>query len=85
MGCFDTVWVPCPRCGKKTGYQTKAGACALDHFDFADVPGHVWADIADTPNGKATICIGCGAHFKVFVKCIPTIIEVAADPKKPWE
>ena len=84
MGCFDSVWVPCPRCGNKTQYQTKVGICALDHYDLSTAPDNMLADIADPPGGEATMCKGCGAHYKLIVKCIATVIEVAPDQKKPW-
>lgn len=85
MGCFDSVWVACPRCGKKEEYQSKAGVCDMSHYDLSTAPDNILADIADDPNDAPTGCAGCGTHYKVLVKCIATVIEVPADPKKPWE
>lgn len=82
MGCFDRVWVPCPQCGKEEEYQTKVGDCALDNYDLFTAPDNMLADIADGPDDKATVCKGCGAHYKLMVKCIAKVMEVPADIDK---
>jgi len=30
MGCYDTVLVPCPKCGTKSEFQTKSGEAVAD-------------------------------------------------------
>jgi hypothetical protein len=62
MGMFDTVFVPCPKCGEKTGFQSKAGLCQLANYTLGDAPADVLADIA----GETEHC-DCGESFRVVV------------------
>lgn len=34
MGMFDSVYIPCPHCGKNNEFQTKSGDCSLDNYSF---------------------------------------------------
>lgn len=45
MGMFDTIVAECPDCksGNSIEFQTKAGHCVLDVFDYLAVPeGLAW-------------------------------------------
>ena len=30
MGMYDTILVPCPKCGTKEEFQSKSGGCCLE-------------------------------------------------------
>lgn len=34
MGLFDTVWMQCPHCHRKTSEQTKNGPCSLNNYEL---------------------------------------------------
>lgn len=73
MGMFDTVWVPCPSCGTKIGFQTKSGDCSLEDYELHNVPSDVAIDIrrhAPYP------CPTCNALVDVSLQVIiiPTIV-----------
>jgi len=61
MGMFDSVMVPCPRCGSETEAQSKSGACLLDEYTLDDAPGDVMLDV----NRHAPFSCSCGCKFSV--------------------
>lgn len=64
MGCFDTVRVPCPKCGARQEAQSKGGACSLSTFELENAPADVLSDV----NRHAPFtCDDCGTLFKVLV------------------
>ena len=70
MGVYDTVMVPCPKCGEKYGAQTKSGPCRLATFEIDKVPPDVLEDV----NRHAPFtCYGCGARFHVELSPKPTV------------
>lgn len=63
MGCFDTVMVPCPKCGVKSGFQSKGGECYLATYELADCPKDVLSDVnRHAPN----TCEECGTIYAVM-------------------
>lgn len=46
MGMFDTVFVPCPHCGRMVEFQSKAGDCELKRYHISSVPPEIakWLD-----------------------------------------
>lgn len=63
MGCYDTVMAPCPQCGTKAEFQSKAGACELDTFEMNDAPPKILLDI----EGDRATCEKCGIVFGLIV------------------
>lgn len=62
MGMFDTVRVPCPKCGLEEDCQSKSGDCILGYYGLSDAPLEVLADVnRHAPN----TCQGCGTLFWV--------------------
>lgn len=76
MGCFDSVLVPCPRCGRKNEFQSKSGRCCLDVYELADAPSDVLKDV----NRHAPCECECGCLYKVD-EVTHTPIEVGAGEK----
>lgn len=70
MGCFDTVWVPCPKCGKKYPAQSKSGECNLEDYQLAECPTDVLANV----NRHAPFECECGCTFHVVMK--PAVEEI---------
>ncbi len=64
MGCFDTVMVPCPKCGKMAEFQSKGGDCAMRVYGLNDAPADV---LQDVNRHGAHVC-RCGVVFKVRVR-----------------
>ena len=80
MGCFDTILVPCPRCGQKYGAQSKSGSCDLNAFELMEAPQDVLEDV----NRHAPFYCQCGATFKVDFHPVPyaKLISVDFDKKE---
>jgi hypothetical protein len=74
MGLFDTVLIPCPRCGTEYEEQTKAGDCELATYRLAEAPPELKADIANR-----TLLCGCGMLFYVVVQCIAMVVPGRID------
>jgi hypothetical protein len=45
MGCYDSVFVKCPECGKLLEFQSKAGKCRMDKYKHTNVPAVVAIDL----------------------------------------
>ena len=64
MGMYDTVMVPCPKCGERFPAQSKSGDCTLETFKLEDAPEDVLCDV----NRHAPFsCDSCGTLFKVQI------------------
>lgn len=77
MGCFDTVLVNCPGCGKSNEIQSKAGDCILQTFLLDDAPDVIKSDL----NGEEIECQQCGAVYRIVTKTETHVIFTAV-PKK---
>lgn len=71
MGMYDTVLVPCPKCGELYQAQSKSGKCNLDMFQFGEAPDDVMVNI----NRHAPFECSCGTFFMVDLKDSPTVVE----------
>jgi len=64
MGMFDTVNVPCPKCGEISQFQSKGGDCVLAEYELHTAPADVLSDVnRHAPN----TCEKCGTQFAVTV------------------
>lgn len=70
MGCYDTVLVPCPKCGTKAEFQSKGGDCLLRTFELADCPADVMDDVNRHSPHK---CEQCGTTFSVTFEIKPGV------------
>jgi hypothetical protein len=62
MGCYDTILVPCPECGKEYDAQSKSGDCLMRIYSFNDCPEDVMINV----NRHAPfVCFKCGTTFEV--------------------
>ena len=67
MGCYDTVLVPCPKCGERNPFQSKGGACSFTDYDLEECPPDVLSDV----NRHSPIeCEGCGTLYRVEVQSV---------------
>jgi predicted RNA-binding Zn-ribbon protein involved in translation (DUF1610 family) len=65
MGCYDEVYVNCPKCGHQQIAQSKGGECLMRRYSLSGVP----IDILEDINRHAPFdCPNCGTAFKVIVK-----------------
>lgn len=70
MGTYDTINVPCPKCGTKSGFQTKSGRCTLAEYELNEAPADVMEDVMR--HGPAT-CLSCGTIFGVQFQIVSTV------------
>ena len=75
MGCFDTVRIPCPKCGDFYSEQTKAGFCGLITYGIYDAPVKLLADIEP----ETFKCATCGTHFKLKLQVNAQVIYADVD------
>ena len=75
MGCYDTVIVPCPKCGAEEQFQSKGGACLMREFTLADCPEDVFSDVN---RHSPYVCGECGAAFRVVGKREVTTADLAS-------
>ena len=85
MGMFDTVMVPCPRCGIRAGFQSKGGDCSLAVYDLENCSKNVLSDVNRHAPAK---CESCGTLFEVgfFPRSVPATSnsesrEISTDEK----
>lgn len=84
MGMFDSVMVPCPRCGEKVECQSKSGDCSLACYDLADAPVDVLYDVNRHAPHK---CYNkdCGIYFTVDLgkeETRPVVVQERYFPNK---
>ena len=73
MGCYDTILVPCPKCGDLYEAQSKSGDCLLQVYDFEDTPLDVMANV----NRHAPFtCSNCRAVFHVEFNPEIKVVEI---------
>lgn len=63
MGCYDTVWVKCPKCGIENSFQSKSGECLLDDYDLENCPDDVMANV----NRHSPCHCECGTTYEVDI------------------
>jgi endogenous inhibitor of DNA gyrase (YacG/DUF329 family) len=81
MGCYDTIMVPCPKCGELYEAQSKSGDCLLRVFDFNTAPQNVMQNV----NRHAPFqCNNCKTIFKVQFNPTPVIVETS-EPQDIFE
>lgn len=63
MGCYDTIKLKCPTCGKADYHaQSKSGLCLCIYYEsLAETPPEVLCDV----NRHAPFRCDCGAIFEV--------------------
>lgn len=60
MGMFDSVWVPCPKCGERHEFQSKAGDCGCHSYTLETAPQIVLFDISGE---QRVYCDKCDSVF----------------------
>jgi hypothetical protein len=62
MGCYETIMIPCPRCGERYPAQSKSGPCEMETYTLEEAPN----DVVDDVNRHAPFrCDKCAAVFEV--------------------
>jgi uncharacterized Zn-finger protein len=76
MGMFDSVYVPCPKCGALNEFQSKGGDCLLNEYTLENAPANVLLDM--NRHSPAT-CQNCGTKYEVKLTFSITkeIVEVS--------
>lgn len=64
MGCYDSVYVPCPKCNTVSEFQSKSGECTMREFMLENCPEDVLGDVnRHAPN----TCEKCGTKYYVAI------------------
>ena len=63
MGIYDEVLVPCPACGHKYDFQTKACGSNMTAWEHYEAPSLALADVAD--GCPVATCEKCGTSFQI--------------------
>lgn len=51
MGLFDSVYVPCPKCGEPVEFQSKADPDPyMRRYTLDDAPGFILSDVMNAPD-----------------------------------
>ena len=80
MGVYDTVMVPCPKCGEPYPAQSKSGDCTLAVYDLATCPD----DVLENVNRHAPFdCDQCGVRF--MVKRVAAAVEVPPETPRQFQ
>jgi hypothetical protein len=62
MGVYDSIMVPCLKCGTRVEFQSKSGPCELEVFKLEEAPLDVLADV----NRHAPLdCLKCGTWLAI--------------------
>lgn len=72
MGCYDTVLVPCPKCGEITEFQSKSGDCLLNEYPLESCPSDV---LANVNRHSPQECSRCHTMFEVKIVITATSVE----------
>lgn len=72
MGCYDTVVVNCPKCGREHYLQSKGGECLLKEYTLKNCPVDVLSDV----NRHAPFNCECGVVFDIRLKCKGKVNEI---------
>ena len=67
MGVYDSVMVPCPRCGTRVEFQSKSGDCILATYELSDAPNNV---LADANRHSPHTCSSCGVGFRLSIQVV---------------
>ena len=61
MGAYNTILVPCPKCGDEVEFQTKSGSCDYQSYKLnlapiEDVTG-IKGEIEECPNCRSRVTV----------------------------
>jgi hypothetical protein len=82
MGMFDSVMVPCPKCGTRSEFQSKSGRCLLDTFTLENAPDDVLLDVNRHGPHK---CVECDTLFVVEIDGLPRATRTLEARSVVWE
>jgi predicted RNA-binding Zn-ribbon protein involved in translation (DUF1610 family) len=70
MGCFDSFFYKCPKCGARVEWQTKSGPCTLMRNTVDNYDPRVVGPL----HGQAEPCPKCGVELTVLVVCSVKVV-----------
>ena len=82
MGMYDSIRVPCPKCGHEDYFQTKGGDCIGGVFTLTDAPADVLSDVnRHSPHQ----CEKCDTWFSVDPATWRPYVDTARTGDDPYE
>ncbi len=65
MGLYDSVWMPCKKCGHEIDFQSKAGDCLMYDYKPTGIPYLIAREIHES--GYVSRCRECGERFRAMI------------------
>ena len=81
MGMYDSVMVPCPKCGTKIEFQSKGGNLDMMVYELDEAPSDVLSDI----NRHAPYCCPTCKHnviVDIVILEVPRAVAVGVSATK---
>lgn len=76
MGVYDSINIPCPKCGERQEAQSKSGDCILAIYEIENAPADVLADV----NRHAPFtCATCGTVFEIKLTVLAQSVPLGND------
>ena len=70
MGVYDTIMIPCPKCGELFEAQSKSGECTLKLLSLEEEVKNSDLALYDINRHAPFFCDKCGTSFYVAIKTI---------------
>ncbi len=89
MGMFDSVFVPCPKCGEMLEFQSKEGKCYSKRYSHSSVPAGIARDLigCDSNNRPYNLAYCCGKNFRLKAKVPRIYMDLVEwkDDEEEWD
>jgi hypothetical protein len=69
---YDSVMVPCPKCGTRIEFQSKSGDCSLTDYALEEAPGEVLHGIRGDAHECPTCRVVVGVDLHVTASVVMT-------------
>jgi len=83
MGLYDTISIPCPKCGAWYNAQSKSGECTLKVMSLDEAIEDNDPALYDINRHAPFLCNVCYAYFRVELKgtmtAVPVILNITGD------
>lgn len=85
MGMFDSVFAPCPICGKTLEFQSKAGECNFKKYHHSKVPAEIANEFDEFGTGYNVVCCKKKWQLKIIIP-IPRVSMIIEEVNaKEWD
>jgi hypothetical protein len=77
MGVYDTISIPCPKCGEWYYAQSKSGECSLKNMSLDEAVKNNDPALYNVNRHAPFFCDSCHTYFNVALKmtAVPIILD----------